>query len=100
MKEKPYNNLTKSEMTSMNELSERGDIIITKADKGGAIVNYGCKRLYKRSLATTKQHRKLQKTSRRPNTNKHEISKWYNRKTQKTKLMSVKVAEDLKRNDP
>ena len=54
MKEKPYNNLTKSEMTSMNELSERGDIIITKADKGGAIVNYGCKRLYKRSLATTK----------------------------------------------
>ena len=41
-------------MTSMNELSERGDIIITKADKGGAIVNYGRKRLYKRSLATTK----------------------------------------------
>ena len=38
MKEKPYNNLTKSERTSMKELSERVDIIITKADKGGAVV--------------------------------------------------------------
>ena len=38
MKEKPYNNLTKSERTSMKELSERVDITITKADKGGAVV--------------------------------------------------------------
>ena len=38
MKEKPYNNLTKNERTSMKELSEREDIIITKADKGGAAV--------------------------------------------------------------
>ena len=38
MKEKPYNNLTKSERTSMKELSERVGIIITKADKGGAVV--------------------------------------------------------------
>ena len=38
MKERPYNNLTKSERTSMKELSERVDIIITKADKGGAVV--------------------------------------------------------------
>ena len=38
MKEKPYNNLIKSERTSMKELSEREDIIITKADKGGAVV--------------------------------------------------------------
>ena len=38
MKEKPCNNLTKSERTSMKELSERVDIIITKADKGGAVV--------------------------------------------------------------
>ena len=38
MKEKPYNNLTKSERTSMKELSERVDIIITKAEKGGAVV--------------------------------------------------------------
>ena len=38
IKEKRYNNVTKSERTSMKELSEREDIIITKADKGGAVV--------------------------------------------------------------
>ena len=38
MKEKPYNNLTKNKRTSMKELSEREDIIITKADKGGVVV--------------------------------------------------------------
>ena len=38
MKEKPFNNLTKNERTSMKELSEREDIVITKDDKGGAVV--------------------------------------------------------------
>ena len=38
MKEKPYNNLTKSERTSMEELSDQEDIIIAKSDKGGAII--------------------------------------------------------------
>ena len=46
----------------------------------------GCKRLYKRGLTTTIQHRKSQKTSRRCNSNKYEISKWYSRKIQKTKI--------------
>ena len=38
MKEKPYNNLTKNERKSMKGLSEREDIIIPKANKGGAVV--------------------------------------------------------------
>ena len=38
MEEKPYNNLTKNERTSIKELSDREDIIITKADKGAAVV--------------------------------------------------------------
>ena len=38
MSEKPYNSLTKSKRTSMKELSEREDIAITKADKGGGVV--------------------------------------------------------------
>ena len=38
MKEKPYNNLTNGERTSMKELTERENIIIAKADKGGAVV--------------------------------------------------------------
>ena len=57
MKEKPYNNLTKSERTSMKELSERVDIIITKADKGGAVVIVGVKDYIKqaeRQLNNTK----------------------------------------------
>ena len=37
-KRERYNNLTKSERISMTELSEREDIIITKADKGGEVV--------------------------------------------------------------
>ena len=36
MKEKTCNSLTKSERTSMKEIIEREDIIITKADKVGA----------------------------------------------------------------
>ena len=32
MKEKPHTNLTKNERTNMKELSEREDIIVTKAD--------------------------------------------------------------------
>ena len=38
MKEKPYNNLTKNERKSMKGLGEREDIIIPKANKGGAVV--------------------------------------------------------------
>ena len=38
MNEKPYNNLTKCKRASMKEISEWQDIIIPKADKGGAVV--------------------------------------------------------------
>ena len=69
MKEKPYNNLTTNERTSMKELSEREDIIITKTDKGGAVVIVDVKDYIKEA------ERQLQKTSRRPHSNKHEISK-------------------------
>ena len=63
MKEKRYNNLTKSERTSMKELSEREDIIITKADKGGAVVIADVKDYMKeveRQLNNTENYRKLQ----------------------------------------
>ena len=67
----------------MKKISERRDIIITK--EGGAVVIVAVKDSDKRSWTTTKQDRKLQKTSRRPNSNKHEISKGLNRKIQETK---------------
>ena len=63
MKEKRYNNLTKSERTSMKELSEREDIINTKADKGGGIVIVDVKDYIKeaeRQLNNTENYRKLQ----------------------------------------
>ena len=63
MKEKPYNNLTKNERTSMKELSEREDIIITKADKGGDVVIVDVKDYIKeaeRQLNNTENYRKLQ----------------------------------------
>ena len=62
MKEKPYN-LIKNERTSMKELREREGIMITKADKGDAVVIVGVKDFLKeteRQLNNTKNHRKLQ----------------------------------------
>ena len=49
---------------------------------------------------TTKQHQKLQKTSRRPN---HKNMKLVNdtiERIKNQKLINQKVAESLKRNDP
>ena len=65
IKEKPYNNLTKSERTSMKELNERDDIIIIKADKGGAVVIVDVKDYIKeaeRQLNNTKNYRNFKKT--------------------------------------
>ena len=63
MKEKPYNNLTKNKRTSMKELSEREDIIISKANKGGAVVIVDVKdyiKEAKQQLNSTENYRKLQ----------------------------------------
>ena len=60
---KSYNNLTKNKRTSMKELSEWEDIIITKADKGDAVVIVGVKDYVKeaeRQLSNTKNYGKLQ----------------------------------------
>ena len=37
-KPQPLNNLTKAERTTLHKLSERVDIMITNAEKGGAVV--------------------------------------------------------------
>ena len=63
IKEKSYNNLTKNKRTSMKELSEWEDIIITKADKGDAVVIVGVKDYIKeaeRQLSNTENYGKLQ----------------------------------------
>ena len=63
MKEKPYNNLTKNERTSMKKLSREEDIIITKVDKGGAVVIVDVQGYIKeaeRQLNNIKNYRKHQ----------------------------------------
>ena len=99
MKEKPYNILTKSEKTSMKELSEQEDIIITKADKGAALVIVDVKDYIKeaeRQLNNTENYRKRQEDLAA--TNMKLVNDTIER-LKKQKLINEKVAEGLKRND-
>ena len=100
MKEKPYNNLTKSERTSMKELSERVGITITKAEKGGAVVIVDVKDYIKqaeRQIDNTKNYRKLQED---PTATNMKFVKNTIERFKKQKLINEKVADGLKRNDP
>ena len=100
MKEKPYNNLTKSERTSMKELSERVGITITKAEKGGAVVIVDVKDYVKqaeRQINNTKNYRKLQED---PTATNMKFVKNTIERFKKQKLINEKVADGLKRNDP
>ena len=100
MKEKPYNNLTINERTSMKELSEREDIIITKADRGGAVVIVDVKDYIKeaeRQLNNTENYRKLQED---PTATNMKLLNDTIERFKKQKLINEKVAEGLKRNDP
>ena len=61
--QKSCNNLTKNERTSMKELCEREDIVIKKADKGGAVVIVDVKDHIKEAEQqpnNTENYRKLQ----------------------------------------
>ena len=111
MKEKPYNNLTKNERRSMKELSEREDIIITKADniiitkadKGGAVVIVDVKDYIKkaeRQLNNTKNYRKPQKIQEDPTATNMKLVNHTIERFKKQKLINEKVTEGLKRNDP
>ena len=100
MKERPYNNLTKSERTSMKELSERVGITITKAEKGGAVVIVDVKDYIKqaeRQIDNTKNYRKLQED---PTATNMKFVKNTIERFKKQKLINEKVADGLKRNDP
>ena len=100
MKERPYNNLIKSERTSMKELSERVGITITKAEKGGAVVIVDVKDYIKqaeRQINNTKNYRKLQED---PTVTNMKFVKNTIERFKKQKLINEKVADGLKRNDP
>ena len=84
----------------MKELSEREDIIITKADKGGAVVIVDVKDYIKEAegqLNDTENYRKLQEDPTA--TNMKSINDTIER-FKNQKLVNQKVAEGLKKNDP
>ena len=84
----------------MKELSEREDIIITKAHKGGAVVIVGVKDYIKETewqLNNTKNYRKLQED---PTTTNMKLVNDTIERIKNQKLINQKVAESLKRNDP
>ena len=84
----------------MKELSEREDIIITKANKGGAVVIVGVKGYIKETewqLNNTKNYRKLQED---PTTTNMKLVNDTIERIKNQKLINQKVAESLKRNDP
>ena len=54
-KNKYYNNLIKGEKKVLKELAGQNDIIITKADKGGAAVIIDIKDYVKKSRTPTQQ---------------------------------------------
>ena len=98
-KKKTYNNLTKSKKTSIKELHEREETIITKANKGGAIAivaanNY--KKEGERRLNNTNNYRKLQKDPTATNINYYYMIE---QKHSKNKNYYIKVSEELKKND-
>ena len=84
----------------MKELSEREDIIITKADKGGAVVIVDVKDYIKeaeRQLNNTEKYRKRQED---PTATNIKLVNDTIERFKKQKLINEKVAEGLKRNDP
>ena len=84
----------------MKELSERVDIIITKADKGGAAVIVDLKDYIKqaeRQLNNTKNYSILPEDPAA--TNMKLVNDTIER-FKKQKLINEKVADGLKRNDP
>ena len=100
MKEKPHKSLTKIERTSMKELSEREDIIITKADKDDAAVIVDVKDYIKgaeQQLNNTKNYKKRQEDQTA--TNMKLVNDTIER-FKKQKLINEKVSEGLKRNGP
>ena len=100
MKEKPYNNLTKNERRSMKDLSEREDIIITKAEIIGAVIIVGVTNYIKdteQQLNNTENYKKLQEDQTATNM---KLVNDTSERFKKQKLINEEVADSLKRNDP
>ena len=95
-KPQPFNNLTKDERKAWQELSERDDIIIKKADKGGAAVIVDVKYYTREAESQLKNKYNYDRL-------KHDSTETRNRlvndtieRSKKQKMMKETVAEVLK----
>ena len=93
---KGYNNLSKGERIAMKELSDHTDIIITKADKGGAVVIMDVKDYTNeayRQLNNKDQYKILNKDATTTNA---KLVKDTIRRFKKEKLRKEKISDGLK----
>ena len=93
---KGYNNLSKVERIAMKELGDHTDIIITKADKGGAAVIMDVKYYINEAhrQLNSKDHCKI--LNKDPTTNNAKLVKDTIQRFKKEKLLKEKIADGLK----
>ena len=97
---KGYNNLSKDERIAMKELSDHTDIIITKADKGGAVVFMDIKNYINEAhrQLNNKDHYKI--LNKDPTTTNAKLVNDTIQRFKKEKLLGEKIADDLKVSNP
>ena len=97
---KGYNNLSKDERIAMKELSDHTDIIITKADKGGAVVFMDVKNYINEAhrQLNNKDHYKI--LNKDPTTTNTKLVNDTIQRFKKEKLLGEKIADDLKVSNP
>ena len=95
---KGYNNLSKGEKIALKELSERSGIIITKADKGGAVVIMDQKDYISEAQREFKNHH--EKFSKYPTTANAKLLNDITQRFKQEKLLKEKIADGLRMSNP
>ena len=97
---KQHNNLTKEEIKAMNELKSRDDIIITRADKGGAVVIMDVKPYIEEAHRQLSNENAYEKLSIDPTQAYTDIINRAIDRFKDENLLSVKLADLLKMQNP
>ena len=95
-KPQPFNKLTKGERTSFQELSERDDTVITKTDKGGAVVIIDVKYYIREAESQLKSKDNYDRLKYDPTERHNRLVNNTIERFKKQKMMKEKVAEGLK----
>ena len=95
---KGYNNLSKGERIAMKVLSDHTDIIITKADKGGAVVVMDVKDYINESHQPNRDHYKI--LNKDPTTTNAKLINETIQRLKNEKLLNKTIADDLRVSNP